>query len=79
MCALHQQGTIGATSCIRHRRGRTSIMPREIDLACRLWQQCVVVCVIVVAGPSIFAQDWPQLLGSGLRSGDASDFVVDES
>lgn len=54
-------------------------MPRKIDLACRLWQQCVVVCVIVVAGPSIFAQDWPQLLGSGLRSGDASDFVVDES
>ena len=54
-------------------------MPRKIDVAYRLWQHCFAVFVIVVAGPPLFAQDWPQLLGSGLRSGDASGFVVDDS
>jgi outer membrane protein assembly factor BamB len=35
--------------------------------------------MVLTTGARSTAEDWPQLLGSGLRSGDAADFAVDEA
>jgi len=58
-------------------------MSRSLDL-CRSQRKCwfsliVVLAMVLTTGARSTAEDWPQLLGSGLRSGDAADFAVDEA
>ena len=49
------------------------------DFVCNIWWRCFAVLIVLVVGSRGSAEDWPQLLGSGLRSGNASSFSVDSS
>ena len=42
-----------------------------------LTQRILALATVLTIQPSVHAGDWPQLLGSGLRDGDASDISLD--
>ncbi len=43
------------------------------------WKCWLSLFMVLMTGARSTAEDWPQLLGSGLRSGNAPDFVVDDA
>ena len=54
-------------------------MSRVLDLYCYHWTCWLSLAVVLMTGGRGDAADWPQLLGNGLRSGDAAGFAVDET
>jgi len=54
-------------------------MSRFLDVCRCQWKCWLSLLVVLMTGARSTAEDWPQLLGSGLRSGNAPDFVVDDA